>query len=89
MFNFVNEIHKLSESMFNLKLEVLAKQRDLVYKSRDIRASRSRGNVKNLDMSKYQEFWSFNNAFWADELGEYTFALDNNCKVKSLKGFRR
>lgn len=89
MFKFVNEIHKLSESMFNLKLEVLAKQRDLVYKSRDIRASRSRGNVKNLDMSKYQEFWSFNNAFWADELGEYTFALNNNCKVKSLKGFRR
>jgi tetratricopeptide (TPR) repeat protein len=89
MFSFVNEIHKLSESMFNLKLEVLAKQRDLVYKSRDIRASRSRGNVKNLDKSKYQEFWSFNNAFWADELGEYTFALDNNCKVKSLKGFRR
>ena len=75
--------------MFNLKLEVLSKQRDLVYKSKDLTANRSRGDVKNIDKDKFQEFWTFQNAFWADELGEYTFALESNCKVKGLKGFRR
>jgi len=89
VYSFVNEIHELSESMFNLKLEVLAKQRDLVYKSQDIAASRSRGDLKNIEVDKFQEMWNFNNSFWADELGEYTFALNNNCKVKGLKGFRR
>jgi tetratricopeptide (TPR) repeat protein len=89
MYRFVNEIHQHSESMFNLKLEVLSKQRDLVYKSKDLTANRSRGDVKNIDKDKFQEFWTFQNAFWADELGEYTFALESNCKVKGLKGFRR
>lgn len=89
MYKFVNEIHQHSESMFNLKLEVLSKQRDLVYKSKDLTANRSRGNEKNINMDKFQEFWTFENAFWADELGEYTFALESNCKVKGLKGFRR
>lgn len=89
MFKFVNEIHQHSESMFNLKLEVLSKQRDLVYKSKDLTANRSRGDESNIDKEKYQEFWTFENSFWADELGDYTFALESNCKVKGLKGFRR
>ena len=87
MIRFINETHKLSEDMFNLKLEILAKQRDLVYKQEKLAFNRSRGSFENVERKSYQEFWTFNNAFWADELGDYSFGLESNCKVK--KGRRR
>ncbi len=82
MTKFINETHSLSSDMFNLKLEILAKQRDLVYKREKIDAGRSRGSLENVERKPYQEFWTFNSAFWADELGDYSFGLESNCKVK-------
>lgn len=85
IIKFINETHKLSQDMFNLKLEILAKQRDLVYKQEKLIANRSRGDLENVDRKDFQEFWTFQNAFWADELGDYSFGLESNCKVKGGK----
>ena len=81
MYKFINQTHKLSKDMFNLKLEVLAKQRDLVYKRETLDTKRARGSSKNVQRKSYQEQWDFNNAFWADELGDYSFALESACNV--------
>ncbi|MCO4754126.1 MAG: hypothetical protein KC478_06575, partial [Bacteriovoracaceae bacterium] len=85
MYKFINKTHELSKDMFNLKLEVLAKQRDLVYKREKLGADRARGNKENVERKDYQEQWEFNNAFWADELGDYSFGLESNCKVSGRR----
>lgn len=82
IISFINETHSLSKDMFNLKLEILAKQRDLIYKSENLELGRNRGSYDNVDRKSYQEFYTFNNAFWADELGDYSFGLESNCSVK-------
>jgi len=79
MYRFINEIHKLSSEMFNIKLEILSRKRALAYKNKNIINKQKRGNFKNVDRKSYQEFWTFNNAFWADELGDYSFGLTSQC----------
>lgn len=84
MYRFVNEIHALSAEMFNLKLEILSLQRSLLYESNKL--AKKRGSQENINRKDYQEFWTFKNAFWADELGDYTFGLESKCrKVKEHK----
>ena len=79
MFRFINEIHKLSYQMFNLKLEVLSRQRDLVYRNAEVTKDRKRGSLENVKREENEEFWTFKNAFWADELGDYSFGLQSAC----------
>lgn len=79
MYRFVNEIHSLSTEMFNLKLEILSDKRNLVYKNQ-LATNVKRGSEENIDQDKFQEFWTFNKSFWADELGEYTLGLKSECK---------
>jgi hypothetical protein len=31
--------------------------------------------------SKFEYFWNFHGAFWADELGDYSLGLKSNCKT--------
>ena len=85
MYTFINEIHSLSSEMFNLKLEILSKKRDLAYKNKVFDKGRKRGNFKNIKREADEEFWTFKNAFWADELGDYSFALSSTCKTKKVK----
>ena len=80
IFTFLNEIHKHSYSMFNLKLELLSKKREEIYKSTNSSDSRSRGEVENVQKKKNQYFFDFNGSFWADELGDYSFGLTTKCK---------
>ncbi len=84
MYKFINEIHSLSSEMFNLKLEILSRKRDLAYKNKTFRKDRSRGNFKNIKREPHQEFWTFRSAFWADELGDYSLALDSTCKTRRI-----
>lgn len=84
MYDFINEIHSLSSEMFNLKLEILSKKRDLAYKNKTFDKNRKRGDFKNIERSADEEFWTFKNAFWADELGDYSFALSSTCKTKRI-----
>ena len=82
IFTFVNEIHKHSYSMFNLKLELLSKKRDDLYKSANANDDRSRGEAENVNRKKNQYFFDFNGSFWADELGDYSFGLTSKCKIE-------
>ena len=81
IFVFINEIHKHSFSMFNLKLELLSKKRDDIYKSTTNNESdRNRGSENNINRKTNQYFFDFNGSFWADELGDYSFGLKSQCK---------
>ena len=81
IFTFINEIHKHSYSMFNLKLELLSKKRDEIYNvNKNQVESRSRGSDLNIKRRTDQYFFDFNGSFWADELGDYSFGLESKCK---------
>ena len=81
IFTFINEIHKHSFSMFNLKLELLSKKRDEIYNAKALaEAPRARGSDANVNRKSNQYFFDFNGSFWADELGDYSFGLQSSCK---------
>lgn len=81
IFTFINEIHKHSFSMFNLKLELLSKKRDEIYNAKALaEAPRQRGSDSNVNRKSNQYFFDFNGSFWADELGDYSFGLQTSCK---------
>jgi hypothetical protein len=80
IFTFINEIHKHSYSMFNLKLELLSKKREEIYNSNSEKFNlRDRGSEKNVNRKITQYFFDFNGSFWADELGDYSFGLKSKC----------
>lgn len=81
MYRFINNIHEIATEMFNLKLEVLSDKRNLIYKNK-IAKNIKRGSLKNVKRQSYQEFWTFNNAFWADELGDYSLGLKSQCSKR-------
>lgn len=81
IFTFINEIHKHSFSMFNLKLELLSKKRDDIYNAKALAEStRARGSDVNVNRKTSQYFFDFNGSFWADELGDYSFGLQSACR---------
>jgi tetratricopeptide (TPR) repeat protein len=80
MFGFINDMHKFSYEMFNIKLEVSSLQRDLVYSNKKLISDRSRGSLDNVTRTDQEHFFVFNGEFWGDELGEYSFGLKSNCK---------
>ena len=71
--------------MFNLKLEILSRKRDLAYKNKTFNKDRSRGDFSNIEVASNQEFYKFKSEFWADELGDYSLALKSSCKTRRLK----
>ena len=80
IFTFINEIHKHSYSMFNLKLELLSKKREEIYNTKaDQKVDRNRGSENNVNRKITQYFFDFNGSFWADELGDYSFGLQSKC----------
>lgn len=84
IFSFINEIHRHSYSMFNLKLDLLSRKRDELYGENRIKALRSRGSEEFIQRNSGQYFFDFNGSFWADELGDYSFGLNSQCsKEKS------
>ena len=76
----VVSIKKMFQGMSYIKLEVLAKAKSRLYNETiEMPGSRSRGARKYLKRSDKQYFWTFNGEFWADELGDYVFALKSAC----------
>jgi tetratricopeptide (TPR) repeat protein len=80
MFSFLNEMHQNSYEMVNIKLEILFLQRDLLYDNKKLASKRARGSSTNVKRAGHQHFYTFKGAFWADELGDYSFGLESNCK---------
>lgn len=85
MFTFINQIHRFSYELFNVSLEVISNKKDLLYRGQKLSANRERGSLDNVKREELQHFWSFKGAFWADELGDYSFGLKSNCKVQKLE----
>ena len=84
-YKFINDIHFFATEMFNLKLEILSKKREFIYKNK-VSKKLKRGSLENVERQSNQEFWTFNNAFWADELGDYSLGLKSQCTRR--KGVR-
>ncbi len=84
-FDFVNQIHQFSYEMFNIKLEIISDKRNLLYENKKLAFDRSRGSYENVNRRTDQYFWTYEGAFWADELGDYSFGLKSNCQKVERK----
>ncbi|MGZ3695056.1 MAG: hypothetical protein ACXWQO_12960 [Bdellovibrionota bacterium] len=69
-----------------IKLEELRRSRTQVEKlsgdvnnGKDIWGQKKRGSLGRPSIRDGQYFWQFNGEFWADELGDYVFALRPEC----------
>ncbi len=69
-----------------IKLEMLRRSRNQVEKmadnvnaGQDIWGNKKRGSLGRPSIADSQYFWHFNGEFWADELGDYVFALRPEC----------
>lgn len=72
------ELYTAFQGMSYIKLEVLAQRKERLYQS-DSAGGGKRGDVKYIERNDKQYFWTFNGEFWADELGDYVFALRSEC----------
>lgn len=72
------ELYSAFQNMSYIKLEVLAQRKERLYES-DAVPNKKRGDVKYIERNDKQYFWTFNGEFWADELGDYVFALRSEC----------
>ncbi|MBY0516740.1 MAG: hypothetical protein K2P81_07525 [Bacteriovoracaceae bacterium] len=72
-----NALSKTFQDMSFIKLEVLARKKQSLYQ--DVGEGKKRGDIKYIDRNDKQYFWDFNGEFWADELGDYVFALGSEC----------
>jgi hypothetical protein len=73
-----SELYSAFQGMSYIKLEVLAQRKEMLYKS-DSLSEKKRGDVQYIERNDKQYFWTFNGEFWADELGDYVFALRSEC----------
>lgn len=81
IFQFLESVPQFSSELFKVNLEVLSRKKDLVYSGKKLVADRGRGDLSNVSRSRFEEFWRFHGAFWADELGDYSFGLQSNCQT--------
>lgn len=82
IFDFLATIPFLSQELYKLNLEIIARKKDLVYSNKKLISDRSRGDYSNVKRSRFEYFWKFEGAFWADELGDYSLALKSNCQTQ-------
>lgn len=71
------ELYSAFQGMSYIKLEVLAQRKERLYQSDS--PTGKRGDVQYIERNDKQYFWNFNGEFWADELGDYVFALRSEC----------
>lgn len=72
------ELYSAFQGMSYIKLETLSLRKEKLYQS-DSEPGKKRGDVRYIDRNDKQYFWNFNGEFWADELGDYVFALRSEC----------
>ena len=72
-------LRKAFTDMSYIKLEILKRNKSDIYKNISY-GKRKRGSIKYLKRNEKQYFWGFNGEFWADEMGDYVFALPSECR---------
>lgn len=86
IFDFLQSVPFYSSELFKVNLEIISKKRDLLYGNKKLISDRSRGDLSNVKRSKFEQFWTFQGAFWADELGDYSLGLKSNCEAVKREG---
>ncbi len=74
---FSVDIREALQDMSYIKLEIIGRKKSAIYQGKELVGKR--GDVEYLKKTRSQYFWNFRNEFWADELGDYVFALANEC----------
>ncbi len=77
LLTYYTQLYKAFEGMSYISLETLAQRKAKLYSFEN--KERSRGDVQYIERNEKQYFWDFNGEFWADELGDYVFALKSEC----------
>lgn len=72
-----NRLSTAFQELSTIKLATLRKSKDALYEKSDLGGKR--GDIKYIERNDKQYFWQFNGEFWADELGDYVFALGSRC----------
>ncbi|MBA2405821.1 MAG: hypothetical protein H0V66_13680 [Bdellovibrionales bacterium] len=85
IFNFLETVPFFSSELFKVNLEVLSKQKDLVYSNRKLAQDRARGDYSNVKRSRFEQFWKFEGEFWGDELGDYSLGLKSSCQTERIE----
>jgi tetratricopeptide (TPR) repeat protein len=80
LLSLAAQMTKAFEDMSYIKLEVLSKRKTEIYDQVSLRGDRARGDFMYVKRTDKQYFWNFKGEFWADELGDYVFALRSECK---------
>ncbi len=73
------ELYTSFQGMSYIKLEILALKKERLYQTDIPLKGKKRGDIKYIERNDKQYFWTFNGEFWADELGDYVFALRSEC----------
>jgi hypothetical protein len=83
IFTFLNRVKFFSGELFKINLEIISETKEMIYDNKKLVSERSRGDLSNVQREKFEYFWTFEQAFWADELGDYSFGLKSNCQTVS------
>jgi hypothetical protein len=62
-----------------IKLEMLRRAKERLMYKRELGLDRTRGSIEPSRRDD-QYYWSFNGEFWNDELGDYVFGLESECR---------
>jgi hypothetical protein len=79
--SFINDVFTNSSRLFDLNLEIIAKQKDLIYQNQELTSDRARGDENQIKRDPLIHYYVFNGEFWADEIGDYSFGLKSNCEI--------
>lgn len=82
IFHFLESVPFYSAELFKLNLEIISRKKDLIYSNRKLVSDRSRGDYSHVKRGKFEYFWKFQGAFWADELGDYSLGLKSSCETQ-------
>ncbi len=83
LVDLYNDLLSNLDKMSFIKSEMLSQMKSRIERrashSEDENGVMKRGR-SGVERRDYQYFWSFNGEFWSDELGDYVFALDSECR---------
>lgn len=83
MVDLYGELLANLDKMSFIKSEMLSQMKGRVERRNQLTADED-GKMKRgssgFDRKDYQYYWGFNGEFWNDELGDYVFALESECR---------
>ena len=85
MFHFLNQMNRFSQEILIINVESASSAKNEFFVTKKRSSERNLGSLRNVKRSSRQQLYSFNGEFWADELGDYSFALKSRCRGEGRK----